>query len=625
MATYKTLLFCAPTGPIPDNAYFPVGGSCSHLTYDGAETVNWSTSAIRTVGTISKLAAKRGGAGAASADTLSLRLNGVNTSLSVTTTGYGDQDEDAIDAISISDNDLVTYDHTVSCDYSWIRALFEPSTDGTQVSLFALRGNGPTLGAYLATTDGTNYLPFCGGTPRSSSINTDESLAQIKLKTAGTFRNVAVRVVYNTATSAVTLRSRKNGANGNIAITIPAGVEGFHTNTSDSDTLAVDDEYCFSVSAPASGRVEFCLLTCEYDHATPTGDHEIFCGNPGQTQTLEASASTKYIRPVGDLFNGAGEVTAEADAAVTLGLDCGAELFRLKVTSNDCTNDQVFAVLKNGVATALTFTVPATDTGEFIDSTHSISLLATDTVSFQQTGGGTGGLGVEYFALLISGEAEAFETGDDGDECGSEDEADVLQDTITWPKCDLVPTSISVDVVAPSVSPGRSFSGFEQLVQADAGYWRIVYNDVPIRTRARALQWREIESLLDGRNNPILVPVYEAPVSAVDIVAESGDGNIGDTSLNLIQSAGGDIEPGMHFSTPSGYLHRIKTIEQVAVEEISLFSMTIWPPLREALAGSELEFNDPVCRCRLETDDGMDVNLELLRFGRPSVAFVEDV
>lgn len=624
MARYKTLLFCAPTGVIPDNAYFPFGGSCSHQSYDGAETVNWSTNVIHVPGTISALGVKRGGSGGL-VDTLSLRVHGVNSALSVTTTSLTESAENTSDAVAVEFGDALTYDHTNSCDYAWIRALFEPSEDNTQVSFFALRGNGPTLGAWLASSTGTNYLPFCGGSPRSSSINPTESLAQIRLKTAGTFQYVAVLAVHNTATSAVTIRSRKNGADGNISITIPAGAEGRFIDAVNTDTLAVDDKYCFSVSAPASGRVEFAILVCEYVHSSPNGDHDIYCGNPGQTQTLEASSTDKFIKPVGNLFNGAGEFGAEADATVTFGMDCGAKKFRLTVTTNTCSNNQVFTVMKNGVATALTFTVTAGDAGEFIDNTNEISLGPSDTISYRQTGGGTGSLGVEYFGLVVPAEAEVFETGDEPDECGEEDEADPLQTALLWPKCELVPGSINVQVVSPSVSPGRSFTGLEQIVQPDAGFWRIILRDIPVKTRAHALKWREIESGLSGRVNPILVPVYEPPLSSEDIVAESVDASIGAVSLNIIQTAGGEIEPGMHFSTPSGYMHRVLTIEPVEVEEIDLFSITIWPPLREELSGSALEFNDPVCRCRLETDDGMDVNLELLRFASPSVTFVEDV
>ena len=55
-------------------------------------------------------------------------------------------------------------------------------------------------------------------------------------------------------------------------------------------------------------------------------------------------------------------------------------------------------------------------------------------------------------------------------------------------------------------------------------------------------------------------------------------------------------------------------------------AMKFRPPLREAVvAGTELNFDDPVCRMRLASDDAMDLELALRRFGNPTVNFLEDV
>jgi len=218
---------------------------------------------------------------------------------------------------------------------------------------------------------------------------------------------------------------------------------------------------------------------------------------------------------------------------------------------------------------------------------------------------------------------DPFETGVP-DECGEEDEADALQTAITWSQCELVPGSISVDVVAPSVSPGRSFSGIEQLVQPEAGYWRITYHDVPIRTRADVLRWREIEGALEGRNGVILIPVYEAKLSSEAIAASAAeDYEIGETRIGIVQTAGSVLPAGIHFSH-GGRLYRITRIHSQETGET--YDVSIYPPLRAAIAADDsLDFNTPECRCRLERDDSMDLNLELLRFSRPSVTFVEDV
>lgn len=228
-------------------------------------------------------------------------------------------------------------------------------------------------------------------------------------------------------------------------------------------------------------------------------------------------------------------------------------------------------------------------------------------------------------AICVDGpeNPEPIETGEP-DECGSEDEADDLATAIDWPKCVLVPASINVEVVSQTVSPGRSFTGIEQIIQPDAGFWRITYSGIPIRNKAHALQWRETESALNGRNNPVMVPLYEAKLSSTPVVAVVVDDKpIGAAAgITLFQSAGETITAGMHFQA-GDYAYRIK---RVVDEDDGLTTVTIFPPLRQAISADDvLDFNDPHCRCRLERDDGMDVNLELLRFASPSVSFVEDV
>lgn len=208
-------------------------------------------------------------------------------------------------------------------------------------------------------------------------------------------------------------------------------------------------------------------------------------------------------------------------------------------------------------------------------------------------------------------------------ECGAEDEPDALATAIIWPKCVLVPGSINVDVVPSTVSPGRTFTGEEQIVQADPGFWRIRYGGIPIRTKAHALQWRETESGCNGRNNPIMVPVYEAPLSGVPIVAVAQtDLDIGVARIGITQTAGADIRAGMHFSDGT-WLYRVK---RVLSSSGGALTVNIFPPLRAALSANDaLDFNDPMCRCRLSRDNAMDVDLELLRFASPTVSFDEDV
>lgn len=208
-------------------------------------------------------------------------------------------------------------------------------------------------------------------------------------------------------------------------------------------------------------------------------------------------------------------------------------------------------------------------------------------------------------------------------DCEGEDEADAPPTPETWPTCDLVPEDIDVQAVSETQTPGRSLGGRQQFVQRAAGHWRFELIGIPVWTKELALQWHALESKLDGRNGTILVPFYEAPLSGTPIVATAADAfYVGDVRLTIEQTAGATIRAGMHFSAGErGY--RIKRVTGTAA---GITSVVIWPPLRDVIAAEEsLDFNDPVCRCRQERDDGMAIMFELLKFGKHTVAFVEDV
>lgn len=232
---------------------------------------------------------------------------------------------------------------------------------------------------------------------------------------------------------------------------------------------------------------------------------------------------------------------------------------------------------------------------------------------------GTGG------AITTCNDSPEFPEPPEEGDCIGEDVADEAPVVIgTWPTCDLVPEDIDVQFVSETSTPGRAMSGRQQFVQRAAGHWRIEYIGIPIWTKDHVLQARRIETDLDGRNGTILIPFYEGKLSATPVVATAADDfSVGDVRLVIAQTAGATIRAGQHFSTNErGY--RIKRV--LGTDGDGLTSVIVLPPLRDAIAfGASLNFNDPSVRCRLERDDGMAVMLEHLKFGKHTVAFVEDV
>lgn len=192
-------------------------------------------------------------------------------------------------------------------------------------------------------------------------------------------------------------------------------------------------------------------------------------------------------------------------------------------------------------------------------------------------------------------------------------------------------------------------NGKSQVVSSDAGIWKATFGNIVVRRRESVITYRALAALLDGRLEPILVPLcrgyqpiypgaselglYDPVPHSDGSLFSDGTGYVGGsikvtlassaavraTSIGVLVAYGGDIQPGQHFSIGER-LYRIRTFDPASG------AMTIWPPLREAATiGTELNFDDPVCRMRLASDDALDLQLALRRFGNPTVNFVEDV
>lgn len=224
--------------------------------------------------------------------------------------------------------------------------------------------------------------------------------------------------------------------------------------------------------------------------------------------------------------------------------------------------------------------------------------------------------------------------------------------TIRWPVAVLVPRTVSFDVASRTLAGPSAASGFTQVSASSAGIWKATFADVRVATEQHALAWRAISALLEGRLGSILVPLcrgYQPKPDGAeaaglwDPVPHSDDaffdddtgyvGRVIDVQLTsaLVKGAvsadvtinvAGDIQPGQHFSLGER-LYRIKSVTSTGATSATI---TFTPPAREAAsAGDNLEFDDPVVRCRLASDTEMDLPLEMRRFASPTVNFIEDI
>lgn len=225
--------------------------------------------------------------------------------------------------------------------------------------------------------------------------------------------------------------------------------------------------------------------------------------------------------------------------------------------------------------------------------------------------------------------------------------------TIQWPRQTLPPQQPMFHIAPMNISGPVSGSGAADVISGDAGFWRASYGSVVVTTRDRVLTWRAISAKLRGRLYPILVPycgMYQPfpldengkPIFPGVVPHSDGtyfsdgtgyfQGNISVT-LNASKAvravtgtvtvnAAGTIQPGQVFS----FGERMYEIIDAEYLNETTVSLTWQPPLREAVAaGAVLNFDRPVCRMRLATDNEMQLQLDMNKRGFPTVNFVEDL
>lgn len=223
--------------------------------------------------------------------------------------------------------------------------------------------------------------------------------------------------------------------------------------------------------------------------------------------------------------------------------------------------------------------------------------------------------------------------------------------TVTWPRV-LKARSWNAHLRNMMASGGRSATGRDQRVYSDAGFWEISITGIRIHNREEAAAYRAMVARLRAGED-ILVPlcdVYQAigARSASAVAALSANASLRATTLALTVS-GVDVQAGFHM-TVGDRLHLVSQVlsgptvpplvNQLvsdapwsdslpwadAVSGSAAYSVKILPPLRADLSADEpVRFRDLLVRAVLKDPSDGDLDLDLGRFGAPSLIFNESL
>lgn len=225
--------------------------------------------------------------------------------------------------------------------------------------------------------------------------------------------------------------------------------------------------------------------------------------------------------------------------------------------------------------------------------------------------------------------------------------------TYDWPST-VTPQTVSFNARGVSIGGQRTITGRQQIVAVDAGYWIASLTDFQLINKTHILAYRALYSLLEGPVHRALVPVYDTwqspwpVINGQDLIdytvpfdddATFDDGSTFDQSVidAVLESSAAlratqvtitftdydfvsALQGGEYFSIGER-LYRVKSLADTSTDSVTV---NIWPPLRAAVvAGDTVNFDNPVCKMKLVTEQEGDLDLQFGRRGFPTMKFVE--
>lgn len=246
--------------------------------------------------------------------------------------------------------------------------LFNSSLLTTQRNLFLKAG----------TVSTGEFFPISGGPPGTVEANN-----QVKIYgNGGTFKNGFLNVVANTRDGDSTFRTRKNGANGNIVVTVPASTTGIFEDIVNTDAVVNGDLYCWTVSiAGALGTMSDIRIAVSFETTNNT-----FLLVSADDLAV-ANNLTVYIPfPGQSVATSATESNTQGDARTPFTVSN----LTIYISANTLADNSTLRLRKNAANGNLVVSITAATTGRFEDIVNSDAFIFTDTINLQLITGATG-------------------------------------------------------------------------------------------------------------------------------------------------------------------------------------------------------------------------------------------
>lgn len=189
------------------------------------------------------------------------------------------------------------------------------------------------------------------------------------------------------------------------------------------------------------------------------------------------------------------------------------------------------------------------------------------------------------------------------------------------------------------------------------GLWGMEFGDIQLTSANLRRAWRAVSAACGGGVNKLVVPYCDPvhqpwpivdgePLTSYDSIPHSddtyfsdgsgyyqnvivattvGDADLFDTQIVMDFTYGGPLLGGEHFSIDHPTVrHRIYRVTGVEINDSGNSIVSFMPPLREDVeSGTEIDFDEPKCVMQPASPNALDLTLDIISIGRPSMQLVE--
>lgn len=289
-------------------------------------------------------------------------------------------------SVSVSSGDLVALMASASTTAGTVNSLIANFKATTGHAYLLQTSPSPALS--LAIT-GSRTLAIHGTTLGNSNGSMN---GRMIARIGGTLKGAFVYIPTNSKTTDTTVTLAVNNVDTTIVVTVPAGTTGFFTSANTA-TFSSGDDLAWRIVTGSGEAFTVASLGVTVD--VGSGAQSDIYSRPTGTLNRAASATASYAPINGQLAFS----TTEGQKQVALGFPARLSLFRAYLTA--VAYDAVATIRVNGVATALTFALTTGVTGLYEDSVDTVDVAASDLISIEITGTGTGNNTFTHFGLTV--------------------------------------------------------------------------------------------------------------------------------------------------------------------------------------------------------------------------------